>query len=281
VKKLYATIIFALIFSFGQFAYAEPNTGFIDSSIWYSETPKVEGDSVDIHTAIWNGNDSEITVHVEFYDGTVLLGGRDINIAKDTLVDVHIPWKVTAGTHSISAKITKSSTVISGATKSISVTSNQTEISRITILTKSAVESGATEPIDTIAKKMADSLPAQVAVPATNVVTKIDSFRENTSLQIDTSIKNVKDRITEMNASTKAKTTTDKTLTEKDTKDKKDTQATKSNSLSGTDKPIAYVELFFLTLASFVFKQKVLFYGLGIVILFLVLRFIYRHAFRH
>jgi t-SNARE complex subunit (syntaxin) len=273
VKKIYTIFIFALVISFGQFAYAQPYTGFIDGSIWYSQTPKVEGESVDIHTAIWNGNDSEITVHVEFYDSNTLLGGRDIKIAKESLVDVHIPWKVTAGDHSISAKITKSSSIVAGSATSTSITSNQTDSFKITILKKSAVESGATEPIETITKKMSEALPAQVAIPATNVINKIDDFRSDTGDEIDSTISDVKDRITEI-SNKSAKPATEKST--KASTNVKEVKTETKNSLSGTEKPIAYVELFFLTIASYIFHQKILFYGIAIIIAFFVLKFFFK-----
>jgi hypothetical protein len=277
MKKIGAIILLILMLSFGHFVFAESNSGFIDGSIWYSQTPKVEGESVDIHTAIWNGSDNEITVHVEFYDSTVLLGGRDIKIPKGSLVDVHIPWKVTAGDHTISAKITKSSAIVSGTVTSISITSNQTETSKITILKKSAVESGATEPIDTIAKKVADSLPAQVALPATNAIVKVDNFRESVGTDINSAIEDVKERIADID-NTVAKPTSEKSSTSKTAT--KDTKNEPKNSLSGTEKPIAYVELFFLTIASFIFTQKLLFYGICALIIFLVLRLIFRMILR-
>ena len=42
------------------------------------------------------------------------------------------------------------------------------------------------------------------------------------------------------------------------------------------DTPLAYAGLFFYTIVSYIFKSTVLFYGLCIVVIFLILRAIYR-----
>jgi hypothetical protein len=46
--------------------------------------------------------------------------------------------------------------------------------------------------------------------------------------------------------------------------------------LDATERPIAYIKLFLLSIVGFVFGSKLVFYGLSLLILFLVLRFIYR-----
>lgn len=263
--------IFVIIFllSIGQVSYAatDNNVGFVENGVWYSQTPKVEGDNVDIHTAIWNGTTNEVKAHIEFYDSTLLLGARDVTLAPNTLSDVRIGWKVTAGDHSISAKISKSSSITDGKSTTISIENNSVESLRINISKKVAVTSGADTPIDTIAKKVASSLPAQVAAPVTHTALSIDTFRENTKESIDLNIKSTNEKIVELNTPVK-KSTTDKTA--------KTSKASATDSLSGTEKPIAYVELFFLSIASFIFTQKVIFYGLGVLILFFILRFIFR-----
>ena len=57
---------------------------------------------------------------------------------------------------------------------------------------------------------------------------------------------------------------------------------TKKNNTKNTDyilKPFKYLEIFFLTIFAFIFKTKILFFGLIVVILFLILRYIWRLIF--
>jgi hypothetical protein len=46
--------------------------------------------------------------------------------------------------------------------------------------------------------------------------------------------------------------------------------------LDATEKPIAYIKLFLLSVVGFIFGSKIVFYGLCATIVFLILRFIYR-----
>jgi hypothetical protein len=43
-----------------------------------------------------------------------------------------------------------------------------------------------------------------------------------------------------------------------------------------TQKPIAYIKLFLFSLFAFILGSKIIFYGLSILIIFLITRFIYR-----
>ncbi len=60
------------------------------------------------------------------------------------------------------------------------------------------------------------------------------------------------------------------------TTDTKEPVAQKKSALSGTEKPIAYVELFLLNVASFIFKSAVAFYLVCAFLLFIIIRFIYK-----
>lgn len=268
MKRYFQIFILLLIFSFGSisFAYAQGNVGFVENSIWYSQIPKVEGESVKVYTAIWNGSGSEISSHVEFYDGTTLLGSRDIKVSAENISEVFIVWKVTAGEHNISARITKSSSVVGGVPTNFTVADNSAEGSKISISKKVAIDTGATTPVDTIARKVGDALPAQVAIPVSGLATQVDGFREETLVTIEDNIVDIKKEILDM----------EKPVSKSNTGKVDKNPKLAANSLSGTDKPIAYVELFFLTCASFIFTNKVVFYGICTILVFLILRFIYR-----
>jgi outer membrane protein assembly factor BamB len=107
-------IIISTTLSIPVFAETQVNSGFIPGQIWYSKIDLVEGDTVNIHTAIWNGEKEILSAKVEFYDKNVILGSRDITLASLELKDVYVPWKITAGDHVISAKIISSQATVSG-----------------------------------------------------------------------------------------------------------------------------------------------------------------------
>jgi len=62
------SIIFTLFLSAPQYIEAVTNTGFIPGQIWYSKEILVEGETVNIHTAVWNGEKESFMFKVEFYD---------------------------------------------------------------------------------------------------------------------------------------------------------------------------------------------------------------------
>ena len=51
---------------------------------------------------------------------------------------------------------------------------------------------------------------------------------------------------------------------------------TNKKPLSGTEKPIAYVELFLLKIASFIFNSAIVFYLVCLFLVFIIIRFIYK-----
>ena len=108
MRKLFIYSFLILFLTPLTFTYGAEiiNSGFIPGQIWYSSEELIEGQTVNIHTAIWNGEKNSITAKVEFYDKNVILGTRNIIVASETSKDVSISWKVTAGDHLISASIT-------------------------------------------------------------------------------------------------------------------------------------------------------------------------------
>ena len=61
--KKYFLILILFYLALSNITYAEvpTTTGFIPGQIWYSKEPLVEGDSVKIYTAIWNGDSDSLS----------------------------------------------------------------------------------------------------------------------------------------------------------------------------------------------------------------------------
>ena len=112
--------------------------------------------------------------------------------------------------------------------------------------------------------------------------------QENTEVKIEGLLENTNKRIESLNNTTPAPATAtpnkDTTTSKKpvDTKnptkttDTKEPVVQKKSALSGTEKPIAYVELFLLNVASFIFKSAIAFYLVCAFLLFIIIRFIYK-----
>jgi len=272
MKKYYLLFIFFTFFALPFYAMAITSSGFIPGQIWYSKGTLTEGDTVNIHTAVWNGEKETLSLKVEFYDKNVILGVRDVFISPSELKDIYVPWKITAGDHVISAGIISSLATVSGKKENISLDRNITLNDKQFISVVAKDDQGvpiSTSPLSDALKNQLNNtaieingiIPEKVTTTISDGFTSFDNFRDKTSVQMVT-MKNA-----EKNELDKIKIEEQKTI--KNPPQKVDIE-------KATEKPIAYITLFLLTIFAFIFTNKIAFYGICIFIVFLVLRFIYR-----
>lgn len=260
MKKIFLIFSIIISISFSQTIYAEvlSGSGIVPGQIWYSKDSLIEGDTTLIHTAIWNDNDYSILTKIEFYDGSILLGGRSITVKSNELKDVSILWKVTAGDHNISAKIAsslKDSNKEKISLSRISSTSSKNSVSKI-------VKNGDGEVVsltNEIKDKVEEIVPQDVQVVVSRNINVLENFRLDNSKKIS----EFKDE---------AKSNID--LIKKEKSDKvSSSEANLGDSIKG---PLAYVKLFFFSILTFIFVNKFVFYLSLVFVVFLLLRFIYR-----
>lgn len=275
MKKYFISILVIvftiLVLPFCVFAETT-NSGFIPGQIWYSKATLTEGDTVNIHTAVWNGEKSSVSAKVEFYDKNIILGSRDVVLATLELKDVSVPWKITSGDHTISAKITSSTATVSGKKENV-VLSRVTTTSDKQFVPVLVKDSNGTpvantdvlkNQLENVSSKITDILPEKVNTSLSNSFVSIEDFRNNT-LDTITEARDVTKKELDLmdNSPSSVKGAVEKVVTNSDIQ-------------SGTKKPINYVKLFFLEVLAFIFSNKIVFYGVTILIVFFVLRFIYR-----
>jgi len=268
-KSLFILILICSLSANFVFAESDKSTGLIPGSIWYSEEPLVDGKSVKIYTAIWNGDSEPLSAKVEFYDKSVVLGTRDVVVEKESLKDVYITWKVTSGDHLISAKITSSSQNTGGQSEKIVLDRVSTTADKVFVpvsikdvngnpaSTSDAFKSQVNKAKDDIKS----AIPESVSAPITNSFSDLDAMRARIDEKIDVSKVETKNEIAVIK---------DKS----ETKDQKG--SVDSKPLDASEKPIAYIKLFLLSLVGFIFGSKIVFYGLILLIAFLIIRWIYR-----
>ena len=279
-------VVLFLIFSLIPFknAFAQvPNVGFIPANIWYSKDPFVEGDKIKIYTLVYNPDVRELSCTVIFFDSATLLGTKDIKITAKSVKDVSIDWTVTVGDHTIFAKIENAKFLTStGTYEEVYLAQNQSEESKrsvskkiITGLPDNIMNSIADSTVVSNVKQLVENnTPAFV----TNALDYTTSSLENIRTSADTSLENTKgavqkeiDTLNKTNSVANTKTTNAK---------QNDVKNTTSNANSNIIlKPFKYVELFFLTIFSFIFKNTIIFYSLLAIVLFLIIRFIWHLIF--
>lgn len=273
-SKIFLTILFTFLIVNVATAADTSNTGFIPGQIWYSVDPLVEGDTVKVYTAVWNGDTNPLTATVEFYDKNVILGSRSISVPKETIQNISINWKVTAGDHVISAKILSSKIMDSGKSYPVVLSRNATDedrkfVSKVIeqldgtpVTTNVALKSK----LDETKANISDILPNSMSKPVSNTLGVMDTFRDETYTKISALKSDTKKVIANLeDPQNQVKSTQSKDVKKADTK-----------SLGGADKPIAYVKLFFLSVVGFLFSSPIVFYIAIVLLVFLLGRSIYR-----
>ena len=270
MKRFFVYSIILLSIATSVSADTVATVGFIPNQIWYSKEPLVEGETVKIYTALWNGDAMSASFHVQFYDGVTILGERDVSISPQDVVDVSISWKVTAGDHSISAKISSSTSTTDGKKETIPLTTNTTITDHqfVPVLVKETAKVQVQDQLDKVTTAVKDVVPDSVG----STFSSVDSFRNSTYASIQASQKETQKEIS-------ALTQPEQVSSVKDTKNKKNPTIVvnaPAKPLDVTEKPIAYVKLFLLSIVGYIFGSKIVFYGLCLCIVFILIRFIYR-----
>ena len=241
-------------------------SGFLPGQIWYSKDTLMEGDTVNIHTAVWNGEKNSLSAKVEFYDKNVILGSRDVVVLTSELKDVSIPWKITSGDHVISAKIISSLISVSGKKEKIvldrTTTTDDRQFVNVTIKTASGDTITGNNALDSEISKttteVKNVIPENVSTPVLGAFTSIDNFRDKTFTQVASAKSDTAKKLDSLNKATPS------------------TKGSSTNHGDATDKPITYIKLFLLSVLSFIMGSKIIFYSLSVFFIFVIIRFIYR-----
>lgn len=98
--------IFCLPFALSAQGFS-PRTGFVEGAIWFSEESLVLGESVKIYTPVFNGEDSRLTVKVDFVNNSEVFSSKEVLIYPNETKTVSSDWKVDPGSHNIFAKISE------------------------------------------------------------------------------------------------------------------------------------------------------------------------------
>jgi hypothetical protein len=253
----------------GRLLAQTTNAGFVPGNIWYSEDPFSEGDKIKIYTLIFNPDTRKFSGTVDFFDNSTLLGTKNFNVAATSTEDIYISWTVTAGDHQIYGQIQNAKFLTSSGTYiDANLTQNQTSKSSRTVASKVVAQNitnginsvdgafnstlNSIQNIGSTAKNVVPNSVSQVVTTSSNT---IDGFRQNTG----NVFKNAQDQ-------------TQKNI---DALNNTKNQPTSTLNTNDFQKPFDYVALFFLTILSFIFEYKILFYGIIIVIILLILRYIW------
>jgi hypothetical protein len=277
-KKKFIKFLFLLFFVLISFLpvkiYAQTtNVGFVPTNIWYSKDPFEQGDKIKIYTLIFNPDTRQLSGTVDFFDNSTLLGTKDFKISGTTAQDIYISWTVTVGSHSIFGQIENAKFLNSnGAYEVVSLAENKTETSSRTVAEKiipATSDSGSSQigqavdkvvnSIQNIGQTVENKIPTSITKPVTTATNSVENLRNTLGVNITQSKLAAKQAVAVLNS----------------------TEPMLKNAIevSYIQKPFAYVKLFFFTVLDFIFSHRVIFYGILILIAFLILRFIWNLVF--
>ena len=263
-------IVFGGLFLFlAHSAFAA--TGFLTEPLSiYPENPK-DGDTVALTATLQNAETEDLRGAVSFYDGSILLGKKDITIHPGTIGTASISFAVNAGSHSFSANMGSMTTVSNGGTTEplpvaiakvtlpdLYVTKDTSAFGAQAIgLKASAQAAPILDKVGELQNKVVESVPASVKDNVNTTKSTVESWRTS-------------------NADSLAKAT-ESAQKELDVIQKRAEQEAKktgkpSASTRYIDSPLAYIKLFFLTMLSYMYGHPNVFYSVIGVFSFLVLR---------
>ena len=269
LKKIFLIFILALSFlPFCKINAESSNTGFVPGSIWYSKDPLTEGDKVKIYTLIFNPENKELSGTVMFFDKETLLGKKDIKVSSRATKDVSVDWTVTAGKHSIYAKIENAKFLVSaGKYENALLSKIETEKDIFTISKKiqtestdgkSKTSSNSDSDVDSVKNFITEKTPSFIAKPIISTTDFLENFRQNTSEKTEVKRDEAKQELEDIK----------KIETESETGEKQTSQ-----------KIFKYIEVAVLQIVLFIFSNQFVFYTVLFILVFLVLRYIWLKIF--
>jgi len=261
-----------------------PKAGFIPENIWYSKDPFQEGDKIKIYTLIFNGDQRELSGTVFFFDKTTFLGNKDFTVQGKGMKDISIDWTVTPGDHVIFGQIQNakflmpnnthqeanlSETKTQESKRSVSKKILSNDIPEATNSTKPTESTGIVSNIQNLIEENTPEIVSKTIDTTTNT---LEDFRTEMGTFSSEKKEEVKKEIKELLA--EEKTNTLKGVASNDSTEKSKVENSVPASQGVFLKPFKYTELFALSLFSTVFNNKYIFYGLIVLIIFFIVRFI-------
>lgn len=241
-------------------------TGFAEGSVWVSQSPIVEGETVLIHAALTNGSTAKLTGTLVFKDNTFAIGSVPFTLASGEARIISLSWKATKGSHSITASIESPSNTDAAGSQSVDV----------------SVEAKAA-PADTKSKTLATSSAAAVAFSDSDAIQQAIGSVSPKAEEVATPVFSTIDSVRKSGAELLAKQAAAaevkvKELSAKKTAlEKKDTPEAKSESRTTTIYQILTTILLYIYSVLLVVVSKAgFFYPLFFLIFFFLLYKLYQ-----
>lgn len=261
------------------------NSGFVPGNLWFSKAPTAVGEKVQVYTLVWNGSTDDISGTVSFFDNDTVISKQDFILAGAGSTKIlSTAWTAGEGYHKIYAQITGSQGGPRGS-KAVSVSlqyAKTVEEERFVNAPVAPVTdaSGVTGIVSNLASNIVDQkvdyatgyLEANLPAPVVGVTKAVANSLESVRTGAQTWTVNEISKLKSGPASTTSKEKEDNALADK-------TGTETSEPGFSVEGPFKYAALAFLSAGNYIFGNGWLFYGLGLIIVFFILRLIKRKFF--
>ena len=278
------------------------HVGFVDSSLWFDHEPFFSGQEVRVYTTLANSSSADFNGVVEFYDGETTIGNAQVTLERNGGFQVlWADWVPQEGDHTVRVKIAEATlTPPGGEPEVVEYTQEPASLTRFIdtdtdgdgvgnkedtdddgdgipdvddaeplikkvdtsssdvaenpelVSVKENIEDKSTETLSKIGE-FASSTSPKVASAIESTIDAIEEFRETQSKNIDEKLKEVKYKIEEDKAGFE-----NVELGEGEEKKKND--------------PFNQLQLLALTTAGYTLSHKIVFYIVGVFLLYLILK---------
>lgn len=279
-KRNLKIILLLILFLFPIFKInaLSTNAGFVPANIWYSKDPFEEGDKIKIYTLIFNPDGRQLSGMLVFFDKDTLLGTKNFTLAGGSTKDISVNWTVDVGNHNIFAKIQNAKFLLAnGKYEDANLVEDKTQESSRTVTKKISINTtnsntstnngGVLEDdtVNNIKKIIGENTPEFITIPIIATTNAVEKFREDVGAMSSDKKSQIQEEIKVLNTASK----TDDPYTIDPTSSK---PKVNNNVIL---KPFKYLELFFLSLVSFILNNPIVFYVTMSALIFLIFRYIW------
>jgi hypothetical protein len=265
------------------FAFATP-AGLVDSGIWLSGEPKAN-ETISVYSAVFNGYDKTLLGTVQFYDYNTLLGEKNFSVLPKSIATLSVSWKVDIGDHKLQARVVNPTLKASNSDDAIFLDWHKTSELKISVIPETSTRVTKEDSQD---KKDGDeSLIASIGDTFSSTVDGIGNFvsdktpegiKDTTSSVFDT-LETFRIKEADSFALKKEEAKKEYDSLKKDepasggSNDKKDDSEDSGGKLQ---KPLKLLTLAGVSAAKIAFNSPYVFYSLLVIIIFLILRAIWK-----
>jgi hypothetical protein len=274
MKRRFFLLLTLPLFFVGSISHA--STGFVDSPLLLSPEAPKDGDQVTLSVLFHNGEKTVMTGTVLFYDNQTLLERKNVDIGPGEVTIASTTFSISSGIHKFSATMSDVGTEGSAGKSQSMVIPVATVTLPAQIITRnlklSAQANGSSDgtsaailsKVDAAQTAVLKVVPPAAKEAVSSTATAIDTWRATTDTTLNKSRDSASVSIQEgkrIDASNATRKAGSKPIVKPSTAD---------------NGPLTIVKYYFFSFLAFFFGTPVVFYFAGIVLVYLILRFIFR-----